>query len=204
MASEKTEDNLAREQHLKLLLDFVRLERKAQLEELDSLKLHGETTFELLWSIMRPRTILFIPRCSVSGEPRAVRLISAEKRTPTQEPAYWRLLCEYVESTGNGAKVITAGEDRGPRFGFSEIKLKVPKFTGTQKITSLPAYPIASHPRQNDMRRRFITRGQKWKELDGVHNKYYDATAFRLNDRDRKHYRIHVKSRIMVDMGSFV
>ena len=199
--TDKTEDETTQASHLKLLLDFFRSEYGSQLAEIESLKKHGEITFDLLWAIMRPRTLLLLPHCGVTGEPRAVRLISAERRTPHQASPHWRLECEYVDATGNGARADATGNKSGPRFGMAEMSLNILKFRGTQKITSLRAYPMQWHPRPEDMQRRLIERGRRWKDLDGVHHRFYNSTAYHL--KNCGYLKITVKSRIMVDIGLF-
>lgn len=44
-------------------------------------------------------------------------------------------------------------------FGWSEQLLKIPYFKGTAQITSLLAYPLAHHPKKNDLRAKLHGRG---------------------------------------------
>lgn len=89
-------------EHLKHPLDYIRFEHAAALAEISTLLLPGEMTFDLMWAVLLPGTIFFT-HCAVSGEPRAVRLISAEKRTPHMDIPFWRLECEYIEAWGSHA-----------------------------------------------------------------------------------------------------
>ncbi|KAH7106087.1 P-loop containing nucleoside triphosphate hydrolase protein [Auriculariales sp. MPI-PUGE-AT-0066] len=198
---DKTDEDIARAQHLKLLLEFFRHEHGAQIAELESLRQHGEITFDLMWAIMRPRTLIFLRHDPVTGEPRAMHLVKAELSVPFGEPPQWSLTVEYIDATGNGARYASTGQMDGPRFGLSTKQIKIYRFNGTQKITSLRAFPMVYHPRKEEMRTKLIERGKRWRDLDGIHNRFYDSVAFCV--RKCCYVRVTVNSRIMIDIGSF-
>ncbi|KZV98726.1 P-loop containing nucleoside triphosphate hydrolase protein [Exidia glandulosa HHB12029] len=188
----RSEDESTMADHLKLLLDYIRAEHASTLAEIASLLSHSEITFDLMWSILLPGTVFFT-HCSVTGEPRAYRLISSDKLTPHGGVPFWRLECEYIEATG--------ARNAGPRFGFSDRTIDIPLFKGTVKIASLRAYPMKWHPREEEMRARLIARGKRWQELDGVHHRHYNAVAHL--DRGCRYVKVTVNCRIMVDVASF-
>ncbi|KAH7100152.1 P-loop containing nucleoside triphosphate hydrolase protein [Auriculariales sp. MPI-PUGE-AT-0066] len=197
-------DNLTSSRHLKLLLDFLRQEHGEQLKEIATLKAHGEITFDLLWAVMRPRTLLFLPNCNVTNEPRVVRLVSAEFHTPYRDIPLLRLDTEYVDATGATARAAASdGQIKDPTFGMAKMTIDIQKFKGTQKMVTLKAYPLYLHPRELDMRNRLIERGRCWRDLDGVHHRHYNSVAYRWYPQHRKFAKINVKSRVMVDIGSF-
>ncbi|RPD60635.1 P-loop containing nucleoside triphosphate hydrolase protein [Lentinus tigrinus ALCF2SS1-6] len=86
---------------LTILLDYLRKDYRATLAKIASLKASGEITFELLYAILVPRTIL-ITECPVTGEPRALQLLSANKIENSMCSLY-SLLCENIDSTEEGA-----------------------------------------------------------------------------------------------------
>lgn len=180
--------------HLHLLLDYIRVEHASTLAEISSLLAHGEITFDLLWSILLPGTVFFT-HCSITGEPRAVRLTNSDKHTPHMGVPFWQLECEYIEATGNR----TAGK---PRFGFSEKNVDLPYFKGTVRIASLKAFPTRWHPREEEMRARLIARGKRWQALDGVHHRHYNATAYL--QRQCRYVKVTVNCRVMVDVGESI
>ncbi|KAJ3556388.1 hypothetical protein NM688_g2058 [Phlebia brevispora] len=62
-----------------VLVEYLRREYKGTLTTIRKLIAHGEITWDLLYAIMVPRTIL-VTTCEVTGEPRALRLVSAKCR----------------------------------------------------------------------------------------------------------------------------
>ena len=86
---------------LTVLLDYLRKDYRATLAKIASLKANGEITFELLYAILVPRTIL-ITECPVTGEPRALQLLSATKLENNMCSLY-SLLCENIDSAEEGA-----------------------------------------------------------------------------------------------------
>ncbi|EMD36673.1 hypothetical protein CERSUDRAFT_114625 [Gelatoporia subvermispora B] len=130
--------------HVDHLLDYLTREHARTLETLSSLLAHGEITFDLLWAIFVPRKTLLYTLCPASGEPRAVRLLNAERcqqlggsgvvsashdptsfllgvpphgEQGTQNAQYlWRLTVEYVEVDvgARGRRLRQHEKDPGP------------------------------------------------------------------------------------------
>ncbi|RDX40257.1 hypothetical protein OH76DRAFT_1490451, partial [Lentinus brumalis] len=86
---------------LTVLMDYLRKDYRSTLAKIASLKASGEITFDLLYAILVPRTIL-VTECPVTGEPRALQLLSASKYE-TSLCSLYVLLCESVDSTEEGA-----------------------------------------------------------------------------------------------------
>lgn len=80
---------------LTTLLDWLHANYHSTLANIAGLVAHGEITFDLLYGILVPRTILFT-RDGATGEPRCVRLLSA-RRDDGLEPRY-ALSVEGVEA----------------------------------------------------------------------------------------------------------
>lgn len=172
------DDSTVAIEHLDFLIEFIKTEHDKQLEEINALLSHGEITFDLAWALFVPRTILYTA-CPVSGSPRAVRLIQAEKSSRPGGPGglqqFWRLDVEYMDYRPNAK-----GSDQ---FGLANLaNLEIPKFNGAMKITSLPSYPLRFYPGVEELTSRLVSRGKKWCTLQGVHHKYYDGTGFHFKD----------------------
>ena len=162
--------------HLSFLLNFIRSEYASLLSELSSLLSNGEITFELLWAIFTPKTILYTP-CPVTGEPRAVRLIQAEQQ-PQQEPKLlWRFDVEYVEYNSQYHSPNRALDT--PKFGLAKLQIHdIFRYKGALKITSLPCYPVEWCQNWDELRSRVLARGRKWTDFQGVNHLQYDGLGY--------------------------
>lgn len=72
-AGSKLEKDSEASQHLNLLLEFIEDEFEDQIEEAENLLPEGLVTYDNLWTIFKPSTILVGP---VHGQPRAFKLNS--------------------------------------------------------------------------------------------------------------------------------
>lgn len=187
--------------HLRFLISFIRSEYAETFEELNSLLAHDEITFDLLWALLKPRTILYTP-CPVTGSPRALRVRSVEicqRVTPGVPPVpggdgprFWAVDAEYIEY--NAAFSSAGGQ---PKFGYAQLlHLEVPMFAGTEKITSLPFYPMAYYPGAEELEARLVERGKRWAGLQGIHHLFYDGLGFKWDPQERKYKKQTVRSAI--------
>lgn len=83
-----------------VLLEYLRKDYRATLAKIANLTAHGEITFDLLYAILVPRTIL-VTECPITGEPRALQLLSAT-RVDAGMCSVYTLLCESIDSTAEG------------------------------------------------------------------------------------------------------
>jgi hypothetical protein len=175
--------------HLNLLIEFLETEYAPTLRKIANLVTHGEITFDLLWAILLPQSVIFTS-CHTTSEPRAVRLRRISQYTGMFS-SYWNLDCEYFEASEEFAST-------GQQFGLATMKLEIPKFDGVVKIAELSAYPIEMHPSADEVRAKLIRRGRKWVELSGVHHKQYTGVAY--HDQSA----VVVNGRIMIDRRKLV
>lgn len=174
-------------QHLSILVDYINTDyapiRKVQYP----LIAHSEITFELLWSLFVPNTLLYTI-CEGSNEPRCLKLdLGMEKEDP-QRGKYFSLDCRYVDYDGK-------------TFGQARAFLEISDFVGTRRIDNLPVFPLAYHDDEESIRDKLIARGRKFGEMKGMHYKYYKGLAFVKKKREL--VRVNVQSRIMVDPLTF-
>ena len=158
------------QEHLSLLISFLETEYAATLQQVKTLTSHGEITFDLLWSIFLPSSVIFT-LCETTSEPRAVRLreISLSRCCMVHNP-YWELDCEYVD--GND-------DSPGQIWEFAAITLKISHFEGVQKITDLNAYPMEKHLNAGEVKTEIVRRGRRWLRLSGVYHMHYNGMAYR-------------------------
>lgn len=153
-----------------ILIDYLRKDYRTTVAAFENLTSHGEITFDLLFALMVPRSIM-VTTCPVTGEPQALQLTSATKiRTPSG--FIYNLICEGIDGDDS---------DTPNAKGFCRVQSRVilPSFNGTVKLTSLDAYPIQFHPREAELKRSLIARGRKWASLTGVqaHHMHYKGTG---------------------------
>lgn len=174
------------EKHLDLLIKYLDTEHRPTLLKIQTLQDHLEVTYDLLWYILVPRTILYLP-CPISGEPRAAMLVSANKQVGGFGEKFWNLSLEYTESSGGASK------DGSPAIGLSTISTTIRYFNGAKKITALPTFPLHFHPQAAELEERLIERGRKWAQLNECHHMRYDGVAYENNIR---YTRVKVSTRM--------
>lgn len=170
-------------EHLSFLIHFLEAEYAAVLQEIKTFTSHGEITFDLLWAIFLPASVIFT-LCETTSEPRAVRLreISLEKRFMTGE-SYWKLKCEYVEANDDSS---------GPICGLAAISIEISHFEGVEKITGLNAYPMEWHLNKVEVQAKIVERGRRWLRLTGVHHMHYNGMAYRFSEKMEKTQKMKV------------
>lgn len=159
--------------HLSLFLHHLQDEYEETLTEIGNLLEHHEMQFDLMWAILVPRTIFYVP-CPHSGEPRAARLIRFDLVKPPCEPRFWQLKLEYVEWFGANAE----NSRHMLHFGFANLQhVKITDFKGTMKIRRLSAYPLVYHQNVKELKAMLLSRGRTWCELQSVHHRQYEGIA---------------------------
>lgn len=186
------------------LLDWLRYNYRSTLAKIASLVAHGEITFDLLYAILVPGSLL-VTRDHATGEPRCVRLLTAKR-----DGEVYSLTYESVEMASPAKGSIeqdTVGEDTdesdaqksrfaggGRAFGkyINIIYMRI--FGGTQKINKLSVYPLVYHTDPDALKAALIQRGRKWASLNGVHHVYYRGLAG-IQGRD-SYVRYNVSTRV--------
>lgn len=179
-AGEKLEEGSEAKDHLDLLLDFVYEQFKDTIEETENLLEQGLISYQHLWTIFRPGTIIYAP---VFGQARCFELTNY-----AYTPDGLSLSSEYVDFDG---------DDFGKR-GASRL---LPGFTGAEKIQHLTAYPISYHANENSLREQLIARGTRWEGYAGMHFQRYQGVA--LEHTGCGMSRFNVDGRVVVDTKTF-
>ncbi len=214
---------------MEVLVEYLRKDYKSTIAQIENLTSHGEITFDLLHTVMVPRSTLATV-CPITGEPRALHLVSATKIV-TQCGALYDLLCESIDAIDNantdgwGSDNSTEAEVRkaggGLQFGKVQNRVIIPEFGGTIDINTLDAYPIKYHPNEAELRKTLLARGQKWVSLKGVHHVQYNGTGAHCLSSGKKPIKynvgvhlsfpirvcfdtlLQVNSRVMIDRACF-
>ncbi|SJL04222.1 uncharacterized protein ARMOST_07583 [Armillaria ostoyae] len=120
-----------------LLLSSIHSDYQNTICTINKLKYHGEITWDLLYSILVPCSIL-ITHCAITGMPRLFRLESAVS-TNVEATRCHRLSCVSMDLVD---RPLTQ------TVGVSKVttQILIKKFKGAMKIDSLDAYPIRFHP----------------------------------------------------------
>ncbi|KAI0089637.1 P-loop containing nucleoside triphosphate hydrolase protein [Irpex rosettiformis] len=213
--------------HLSHLLNYLKAEYGSTLESLSALLDHSEITFELLWALFVPKKTILHIHCPLTHEPRAVRLLHADKcqkqdlqgqisfdisgmalgfessgSTTDNSKFLWRLVVEYLESDVSPS---------GTHFGYAKMgtTIDIPGFTGTRDISTLGAYPIKYYtgPGGPDgLKQRLVERGKQWaKYAGGVSHLSYKGIAHLWVKSVMGHdaARYSVDSRVIIDRKAF-
>jgi len=162
--------------HCSFFIEFLEKEYHTRLQELERLKSAQEITWNWVPGLLLPGDILFT-RCAVSGDSRAVRLVSMEvAEASSSYPRHFALTVEYVNV-------------QSCRPGLSEDVVRIPQFVGVKRIRDLNAFPLELHAEYEEQRASLIERGKWHWELvrEKFRHMHYNAVAYRhKDDRYRK------------------
>lgn len=156
-----------------LLISSLSTDYRSTLANVSKLTSHGEITFDLLYAILVPRSII-VTTCAVTGLPRLFKLISSTRGYVDSRSAY-HLTCESVD-------LIDGTANHNVRVGRAQSIITIGHFEGTVQITSLDAFPLKYHPEAAKLPETIIRRGRKWVGLIGVHHKQYKGIAASKSD----------------------
>ncbi|KAJ7148971.1 hypothetical protein C8R43DRAFT_1193626 [Mycena crocata] len=175
-----------------LLLSFLAADYRSTIATINRLTSHGEITFDLLYAILVPRTLL-VARCAVTGLERLFMLASFTRTTLEGVPVYQLSL--------EGVDLIDRPLTQSVVVGRVSASVYIPYFKGATRIDSLDAFPLRFHGAEAQLRDVVKKRGQKWVDLIGVHHMQYNGiAALKVMGKLMRH---NVKGRIMIDRATF-
>jgi hypothetical protein len=162
-----------------VLMEYLHRDYRSTIASIVRLTSHHEITFDLLYAILVPRSIL-VTTCRVTGEPLALQLIHAR-----QVGCFgYELICESVDvddqphsdsQLSNDEELREVGD--GCTFGRVTSRVMIGAFSGTLKINELDCYPIKYATNESELRASLVARGRKWASYNGVHHLSYQGTA---------------------------
>ncbi len=169
---------------LRVFLEYMRKNYSQTLARISSLVSHGEITFDLLYTLLVPGTII-VKRCTVTRETRALCLTRVQKRHDSKTGWNYTLTCESLEEIvkdeGNDRDIGWSddGTDAGKQFCWVPSKVVIQDFDGVVKINKLNAYPLQYDDDPAALTAALIARGRKWAALNGTHHVHYHGSAGR-------------------------
>ncbi|KAG7090338.1 hypothetical protein E1B28_009458 [Marasmius oreades] len=176
-----------------LLLNFLHTDFQTTIHRINTHKAHRETSFDLLFAILVPRTLL-VTECAITGRPRLFKLMSWT-RVVTNTCSYYQLFCESMDLVDHQATATVLP-------GRVQTMIILPSFKGTIPMSELDAYPLKYHAYPERLKEGILRRGRKWVDIIGVHHMEFDGiAAFRTEQHKiRRHA---VTGRIMIDRTTF-
>ncbi|KAF5613114.1 TOB3 (member of AAA-ATPase family) [Fusarium subglutinans] len=190
--SQKKNKNLLKEkkQHLKILIKYLDHDFESTKESLYPMLKNGLITFELLWALWKPDTLVYATTYGNPSEPRVFKVESAHLHHSVMRGSYYHVEGKYMEFDGK-------------RFGYGNTSVEIDGFQGAKKIKSLPCYPLQYHHNEQKLRLDLIERGKKFASLSGVHYKSYKGIAF-MKRRNGSVMKFNIQSsRAMIDPTIF-
>jgi hypothetical protein len=175
------EEDVARE-HLQLFHDVLFEELKNAIAAKIDLVKNGVITFEYLWTIFEPQTLVY----SVSDGKECVFKLNSSSTGTDQRRGLDFLQLDVWSVDWDGTK-----------FGQHVTYLQDYEFAGTTPITSLQAYPLEFHPEKEQLMMRLVLRGKLFERLAGYHYKAYRGVALGYGRCGM--IRHNIESRIIID-----
>lgn len=177
-------------QHLKVLLKYLYHDYADTKLRLDALLKNGLITFNLLWAIFKPKSLIYATTYGNTDEPRVFKADTIERHINLNRGEYWYIEGKYLEFDGKN-------------FGYATVGEEIGSFRGSRKITTLPCYPLVYRKDEPQIRAQLIERGRKFVQLSGVHYKSYSGMAY-LKGKKQGVIKFNVQqSRMMVDAKTF-
>lgn len=179
---EGDEDAGIRARHAKLLDDLLSREFAEVKEAISDMKENGVITFQHLWTLFAPNTLIFSRQ---DNQDRAVRLQTSRYGVDrNNQPVFW-LTCVYVDFDGQ-------------RFGTQKLNISISNFEGTKRISNLVAFPLDLHDKYEQIKTRLVERGARVEALAGSHFRNYNGVGWRIGPYGNKEKHT-VKGRVVID-----
>lgn len=170
--------------HLKVLLSYLDEDYADTKKTLYPLLESNLITFDLLWALFKPNTIVYTTTYGNADEPRAFKVEYSSKESSFQRGSWYSVEGRYLEYDGKA-------------FGMGTLEADVEFFKGARKITSLATYPLQYHKDEKALRQQLIERGRKFVGLKGMNYRYHQGMAFYKKKRNVA--KVNINGRIMVD-----
>lgn len=150
------------------------------------MKNNGVITFEHLWTVFPPNSLIFARR---DNQDRALLLQSGRYGFDVCNTPTFYLNCAFVDFDGQ-------------KFGTQKMTVSISEFKGTKPFRSLQAFPFELHDKQEEMKAKLIERGSKVEVLAGTNYRGYNGIGWRPNGNGGIE-KFTVKGRIVVDPLGF-
>ena len=179
--------------HCKTLVQYLDTEYEKDMRSLYPMLENGIITFDLLWALFKPKTLIYTPTYDSTVHPRLFRLEDGKMWEDTHGSKWYELEGSYLEFDGK-------------TFGYSTIVVKIDAFEGPRKIADLRGYPLQYHDDPETLKHQLIERGKQFVSLQGMHYKIYKGLAFRKQEKNgqwKTVLKVNVDGRVMIDPQLF-
>ncbi|KAF7790376.1 hypothetical protein EIP86_001331 [Pleurotus ostreatoroseus] len=156
---------------LEVALQFIQEDYANTVHEVEMQKAEGRISFNLLWALIRPSSLVFRREPSVEQD-QILRVRRVEYGSSSNGARYASIKCDVVR-------------DDGDAFGLASEYLKIDEYTGLRKIHDLDVYPLDMHLESSTIiaqavsqARRFIHVKQTLFETHGPAMREKENTAF--------------------------
>ncbi|VUC28699.1 unnamed protein product [Clonostachys rosea] len=169
--------------------EFVEVEFSGLIKKRNVLLAENKITFETLWSILPPKTLLF-------------------SKDEFDQPRVFRLESHEIERKSDGSYVMVLDalytESDGKQIGVASAELAIPQFEGAVYIASLPAYPVIFHPDRSCLKKILVRRGKKQLKFHARGHQLREHQGFALmeNESSGKFMKFRTHGRIIVDAAT--
>ncbi|ORY71659.1 P-loop containing nucleoside triphosphate hydrolase protein [Pseudomassariella vexata] len=167
--------------HLKLLHTVLFEELKDIISATKDYIKNKVITYEHVWTIFQPGTIIFASRY---GRPVTVRLHEGQFTNHCKYGPCYLLKCDRLDWDGS-------------KFGYDLSQHIILPFAGTLSITDLDCFPLAYHSDQETVTATLIARGALFERLAGYHYKAYRGNA--IEQKEWGPAKITVDCRVVID-----
>jgi hypothetical protein len=133
-------------------LRFIQEDFGGLLQNLDSLLEKDEITFDLLWTIFPPKTLVIATNHELTHQPQALNLTSGSYGKQENGARYYQV---------SGNIITHDGED----FGYGSLDIIIDQFEGAKSLTALSVFPFKYHQDHESLRKDLIARGRKYLSL---------------------------------------
>ena len=181
LEKDEFETPVARE-HLQLFRDVLFDELKNAIAAKIDLVKNGVITFEYLWTIFEPQTLVY---STSDGKECVFKLNSSSVATDQRRGI------DFLQLS------VWSVDWDGTKFGQHNTNLQNYEFAGTTPITSLPAFPLEFHPGKTELIQRLVLRGKLFERFAGYHYKAYRGVALGYGRCGM--IRHNLESRIIID-----
>ncbi|RFU76812.1 aaa family atpase [Trichoderma arundinaceum] len=183
----------AKRSYLRLLIDYLEDDFSETEKNLCMMLEMGIITFDLLWALLKPNTLMYSPTYRNHDIPNASMLVNSTLgHNPFSDNGEYYLWTKYIDFDGN-------------TLVYKTLRREIPYFTGAVKVSSLPFYPLQYHEDEEGTRDLLINRGAKFMSLKGVHCKAFSGAVFSLRScgKDAATVADMEQCRIMIDPAAF-
>ena len=181
-------------------VEFIQEEYGVATENHDSLTRAGEITWDLLWTLFKPGSLVYHYH-TLTDQDQILRFRSMNKVKDrgVVRTHKWQFQCD------------TVGHD-GYKFGLVKEtrNLTIEPFEGTRKITQLTLFPLEFHSSASEIRRKALIRGTVYKNITKPFYCYTAGAAVREVKRQwtpttapAEENKAHSHGRAMVDVAAY-